>query len=279
MAVFHGEYFYSDPACESELRRAGIGPGSNWAEQDGGAVLSASGYGQVRRLDLNDQLVIFYKTERYSCAKRLKFWLRPARTTVEVFAYDQLQAMNIPTLDAIAYGERRLMGLPTESFVATREVEASQDLRTFAVERWQQMDEPDKSRVYTMVATKLADQLSRAHAHGFVHHDLKWRNVLIQDTEEGYQPVWIDPPRAAMWRWRRRRGAVVDLCDLASLAVLLTSKYDRMRFVLRYLGERRAAGTAAALCRSIDKRLSRRDARTQDLRRRDPATAVQSFEV
>ena len=92
--------------------------------------------------------------------------------------------------------------------------------------------------------------------------------IPIKETEEGYEPVWIDPPRAAIWRLRRRRGRVVDLSDLAGLAVLLIGRYDRMRFLLRYLGPDREAGAAAQLWRDIDARLSRRGSREQDLRPR-----------
>jgi hypothetical protein len=266
MAVFHGEQFHVSSAWVERLAAVGILAGANWSEQSGGEVMSASALGQVRRISLNDEVRIYFKAERYPLSRRFKFWLRPARTTVEVFAYAKLFELGIPTLTTIAWGERRVFGLPTETLVVTLAVHNSADLRAFASETWRNMCASERKVILRSTYTALADQLRCAHARGFVHHDLKWRNVLMRETENGYEPVWIDPPRAAIWRLRRRRGAVVDLSDLARPAVFLISRYHRMRFLLRYLGRHRQPGAATALWRDIDARVSRRRSREQDVR-------------
>ena len=265
MACLHGEFFCADPEWSGQLSEMGIEAGADWMALEIGEIRSQSGYGAVRLLTLSDGTRVYFKAERYALRKRLKAWLRPMRTTVEAFAYGHLQNLNIASLTTVAWGERRFLGLPLSSCIATLEVPQSRDLREFAVDEWQYLEEPRKSEVSRQLAGQLAEQLRVAHAHGFVHHDLKWRNVLVQQTTDGLQPIWIDAPRASIWRIRSQRGWVVDLSDLASLAVLLVGKYDRMRFMLRYLGPQRRPGDAASLCRLIEQRLKRRRSRERDL--------------
>lgn len=265
MSCFHGEYFKAAALCADQLSEIGITAGADWTSLEVGQIRSQSGFGAVRRLTLRDGSQVYFKAERYSLVRRLKGWLRPVRTTVEAFAYGQLQRLGIDTLTTIALGERRFLGLPLSSCIVTLEVPDSRDLKEFGVDHWQHFEEPRKSEAYRRLAGQLADQLRLAHTHGFVHHDLKWRNVLVQQHGQELRPIWIDAPRAAIWRLRRNRGRVVDLSDLASLAVLLVSKYDRMRFVLRYLGPQRRPGDAASLCRLVDERLKRRRSRAHEL--------------
>lgn len=265
MACFHGEFYCSAPQWADRLADAGIAAGANWTALDIGEIRSESGFGAVRRLTLSDGSRVYFKAECYAWRQRLKSWLRPLRTTIEVFAYGQMQRMDIPTLTTLGWGERRFLGLPLSSFVVTLEAPDSRDLKEFGVDEWQHLDEPRKSEIYQQLAGQLAQQLRVAHAHHFVHHDLKWRNVLVQPTSQGWRCIWIDPPRAAFWRVRLKRGRVVDLADLASLGVLLVSKYNRMRFIFSYLGAERRPGEAAALCRSIDRRLARRRSRAHEL--------------
>ena len=265
LACFHGEYFSAASQWAQQLSEVGITGGAEWTALQVGEIQSQSGFGAVRRVTLSDGSRVYFKAERYSLLRRLKGWLRPMRTTIEAFAYEQLQRLGIATLTTVALGERRLFGLPVASCIATLEVPDSRDLRAFSLHDWRYFEEPYKSEIYQLLAGQLAEQLRLAHKHGFVHHDLKWRNILVQQNGEALQLIWIDAPRAAIWQMRRRRGRVVDLSDVASLAVLLVSKYDRMRFILRYLGGQRRPGEAAALCRLIDRRLARRRSRQHEL--------------
>ncbi len=265
MARFHGTHFQADLQWRAAMSALGIEVAADWANLKLGEIRSRSAFGTVACVPLPDGGRIFFKAEQYSLRQRFKYWLRPARTTVEAFAYEYMQNLGIPTLTTLAWGERRYLGLPLSSFIVTLEVPQSQDLREFGIQQWRHLQKPQQAAIYAQLAGQLAEQLHTAHAHGFVHHDLKWRNVLVHQTGEGLRPVWIDAPRAAVWRWRRQRGRIVDLADLAGLAVELVSPHDRMRFLLRYLGRQRQPGQAAALWRKIERRLQRRRSRRHEL--------------
>ena len=71
-------------------------------------------------------------------------------------------------------------------------------------------------------------------------------------------PVWIDAPRASRMLCRRGRGVMVDLSGLARPAIFLLSKYDRMRFIWRYLEGERRPGDAKRLYRKVAAHLDRR---------------------
>ncbi len=205
---------------------------------------------------------VYFKRDVYPLRRGLKFLGRPARAAVEVFAYRRLRELDIPAPEVLASGERRVLGLLQACFIVTREVPETMDLRRFAASVWTRMTGPERKRVYEEIAGALLAQVRTAHDAGFFHHDLKWRNVLIRRTPQGYEPIWIDAPRAAHRRFTRRRGIIVDLSGLARLAVSATSVYDRMRFVCRYLGPARAPGEASALYRAVSRHLRRRPPRT-----------------
>lgn len=246
---------------------AHLGSGDDWIRGNSGSKMSASKWGACTYMALPASgsdvgaISVFCKTESYSTAERLKCWMRPTRCGVEAFAYGALEKLCIPSPRMVAFGERRWLGFPLQTLIVTAEVERSETLKQFAENEWSSMELPQRRCVFNDIADTLAGQLRRAHAQQFIHHDLKWRNVLVTKTPSGYQTFWIDAPRAAYWRLRKRRGRIVDLSDFASLAVAMTSKYDRMRFMLRYLGPGRSPGEAARFCRAIDLRLERRKSR------------------
>ncbi|MGI9324515.1 MAG: lipopolysaccharide kinase InaA family protein [Pseudomonadales bacterium] len=260
-AVLHGEEFHVASCWRAVLAEVGLSAGSDWAElarQPAAEVVTGSASATCYRVLSADGSVLYAKHEVYAPKDQLKHWLRPARTTIEAYAYGRIHAAEIPAAKVLAWGERRRMGCPTESLIVTLAVPDTLDLRRFVTGPWAAMSAADKRESYQQIAAQLAEQLKRAHAMGFVHHDLKWRNVLIQRTADGFLPVWIDAPRGAVWRWRAARRPIVDLGDLAPSSLDLTSVYDRMRFVCRYLGKKRSPGDASRLYRRIAARVGRR---------------------
>lgn len=260
-AVLHGEKFQVAAHWRDALAEIGLSAGSDWAElanQAAAEVVTTSASTTCYRVVGADGWVIYTKHEVYAPKDQLKRWLRPARTTIEAFAYGRIHAARVPAAEVLAWGERRRIGCPTESLIVTLAVADTLDLRRFVAGPWATLSAAAKRECFQQIATQLAEQLKRAHATGFVHHDLKWRNVLIQRTDDRYLPVWIDAPRGAVWRWRAARRAIVDLGDLAPSSLEITSVYDRMRFVCWYLGRQRQPGDARRLYRRIAARVSRR---------------------
>ena len=258
LQIFHGEYFAADESWRSALEAAGIKAGRKWMSAVGDELVSYSPATRCFRHRLDDQRSVYFKRYVYKKNHWLEFWMRSGKAGVEVFAYQQLAKLGIPTLNPVAYGEYRRFGMLLGTFIVTVEVPDAVELRTFAVDSWYLMPEPQRSEVYREIAQKLVAQLRKAHAASFFHHDLKWRNILIQRNASGYTPVWIDAPRADIKRLRRKRGIMVDLSGLARMAVSMLSVYARMRFICQYLGRERQPGEAKRLFLQVAGHLSRR---------------------
>ena len=258
LQIFHGEYFVVDEPWRTPLEAAGIAAGKKWMRAVGDQLVSYSPATRCFRHRLSDQRTVYFKRYVYKKSHWLEFWMRAGKAGVEVFAYQHLAKLGIPTLEPVAYGEYRRFGMLLGTFIVTVELPNAVELRKFAVETWYLMPEPQRSEVYREIAQKLVEQLRRAHAAGFFHHDLKWRNILIQEDESGYTPVWIDAPRADVKHLRRKRGVMVDLSGLARMGMSVLSVYARMRFICQYLGRERKPGDAKRLFLQVAAHLSRR---------------------
>ena len=255
---FQGRKYIVDSASEPHLQALGIHDGMDWVDYAGGVLVQDSPTTRCRRVVSGDGTAFYFK--RYICSFRrgIQFWMRPGKAAVEVWAYQKLAALGIPTLKVVAYGEDRVLGVLRSACVVTREIPDSQNLEDFALNHWYQMPEPKRNQVCDEISVQLAEQTRQAHQGGFFHHDLKWRNVLIQQLDGHYRAVWIDAPRAWTMPFRKRRGVVVDLAGLARLAVSLLSLNARMRFIWNYLGPERRPGDAAKLYREVARNLGRR---------------------
>lgn len=256
--VFHGMIFASDPAWQEMLERIGISRELSWDKLSVGERVSGSPHSSCYRIELDNGEVVYFKRYVYPAKRWFEFMLRPSKAAVEAWAYFTLKQLDIPTLDVIAFGERRILGSLASTFIVTREVPDTQDLSRYGPDIWCHLPEEERKRVYQDVSRQLIKQMQKAHAANFFHHDLKWRNILLQKREDGFVPVWIDAPRASRMRLRHHRGVVVDLSGLARVAISLLSKYDRMRFVCRYLGNTRKPGEASRVYRDVACHLGRR---------------------
>ncbi len=258
LQIFDGEYFEADDAWKAALQAAGISSGNKWIKAVGDELVSFSPATRCFRYQLNDKRTVYFKRYVYRRKHWLEFWMRSGKAGTEVFAYQQLANLGIPTLEPVAYGEYRRFGMLLATCIVTPEVPNAVELTKFALETWYQMREPERSEVYREVAAKLVSQMRTAHGADFFHHDLKWRNILIQRNSAGYTPVWIDAPRADIRRLRRKRGIMVDFSGLARMAVAVLSVHARMRFICQYLGNDRKPGEAKHLFQQVADHLSRR---------------------
>ncbi len=258
MQQFHGRKFLSKPGFEQQLSEMGIHADMDWANFSAGELISASPATRCYRVVLADGSAFYYKRYIGSIKRAMRFWMRPGKAAVEVWAYRKLAALNIPSLDVAAFGEQRFLGVMQSSFLLTRAVPNAQDLDHFALNEWYQMAEPMRRQVYQEISHCLLKQMQVAHKGHFFHHDLKWRNILVQKKGSHYATVWIDAPRASTMPLRKRRGVVVDFSGLARIAISLLSVYDRMRFIYKYLGRGRKPGDAKRLYQEVAANLGRR---------------------
>ncbi len=256
--TFHGVTFAVDPAWQERLARVGLSKDLPWDRLSLGQRVSGSPHSSCFRVELGDGEVVYFKRYVYPPKRWFEFMFRPGKAAVEAWAYATLKRLNIPTLEVVAFGERRRLGSLEASFIVTRAVPDTQDLSRYGPEVWYHLPPDERRLIYEDVSKKLILQMQQAHGAGFFHHDLKWRNILLQKREDGFMPIWIDAPRASRMPLRRHRGVVVDLSGLARIAITLLSKYDRMRFVWKYLGDSRRPGEASRLYRDVARHLGRR---------------------
>ncbi len=127
----------------------------------------------------------------------------------------------------------------------TTAIEPSQDLWAFARHRWTSpyAGDPVHRQQIRRLGRQLAAQVAVLHARGFVHRDLKFRNLLVC-WPKGQQPgptnlrlAWIDCPRGVRMTpgpWRTH-WIVNDLADLDRNAAPYVSRTQRLRFLKSYL--------------------------------------------
>lgn len=255
--VFHGEVVRVDDDWREALTKVGIAAGQDWPRNVGDNLVSASRASKCYRMSLPDGRIVYFK--RYAYPKRywLKFFGRPGKAAVEYWAFQRLADLVISTLSAVAFGERRAFAMLVATFIVTVEVPDSVDPEAFAVNTWCHFPREKRGRIYRKVSGELVKQLRAAHRGRFFHHDLHWRNILLQELDDDYRTIWIDPPRASRMLLRERRGIVKDLSALARPAVSIFSKYEQMRFICHYLGADRAPGEAKHLYRKVNAHLTR----------------------
>lgn len=196
---------------------------------------------------------IYIKCYRYR-RPSLKFSLRRSKARQEFHNAEIFRQLGIPTPDPLAWGEvrdglRRLH----RAIIITRAVPDAQPLSD-VTDRVPTLPRPARMRIIRTLASMAAS----LHRAGRIHHDLHWRNVLLQLDDDTHEPAvwWIDCPRGRpVLPLICRRSMVRDLACLARTAVTICTAADRMRFLDAYLGSgstratRRWWWTAIERCR------------------------------
>ena len=256
--VVNGEVFLVDEVWRASLSEIGISGSADWPAYVGDEQVSMSPSIRCYRCELPRGGSVFFKRYVYKRKHWHEFLLRPAKPAVEFWAYSRLRQLGIPTLDVLAFAERRRLGVLSAGCIVTRGVPDSMSLDEFAQTVWCHWPRPRRVQVARQVARRLLDQARTAHQAGFFHHDLKWRNILVNRNGDPDSLVWIDAPRASRMRFRERRGVVTDLSGLARVAISLFSRSELMRFLRMYLGESTTRSERKRLFRQIQSHLSRR---------------------
>ncbi len=191
-------------------------------------------------------LGIFYK--QYEFARPAwKFLGRPSKARCEFQNYATFTRLGIACAEPIACGEERdALGRLRRAFIVTRAIPSAQTL----VEFWSERRATRAERI-TLIE-QLARWTRRLHDENFFHHDLVWRNILVNRDGAGTPRLWwIDCPRGAFNTWAalRSRKLLKDLASLDKSAAQFCSRAERLRFVKIYLGTTRLDGAAKKLIR------------------------------
>ena len=254
MRTFHGEIHYGD---ERAMTLIGVNSDRDWAEFAEGEVIAASSKTNCYRVAMGDETV-YVKRYVYTSSNKIRHWCLPSKPMTEVFGFQQLQRLDIPTLDVLAYGERRVLGSLRAAYIVTRAVPDSMSLEDFVRTKWVDFPEEEKRRSFQKIRQQLLNQIRLTHGAHFYHHDLKWRNILVHKNNDQCELVWIDCPRARFSWIAPRREAIVDLSSLARSAIIYLSVYDGYRFLKDYLGPNATHKQTTKLLRDVWKHLSRR---------------------
>ncbi len=170
----------------------------------------------------------------------LTFLYRKSRARTEYESLVHLRSHGVAAVEPVAYGSHRIGPFMRSCFLLTRGVEGIEGDRYleefFArtrTEAWHQR----RLRLLYVVS----DLVARMHSSDLFHYDLKFRNIVVAESEGAdYQVHLLDFPKGEVIPQRRRaarHGALVwDLACLDKYAPSYFSRSDRMRWFVRYLG-------------------------------------------
>lgn len=193
----------------------------------------------ISRSSLSDVLCITSKSEIYfvkrfyRAGKKLRAFFGRSRIRGEWENLFYFHSLGIPTPSIIAYGEERNCFQFKRGALITAAVIQAKDLQKIAQETPYFFRD---SVWFKVVSAQIAWYLSLLHKKHFIHYDLKWRNILIQENETP-QVYFFDCP---LGRKRRgvfyRHGIVKDLKNLDTLAKQYLTRTQRLYFYRQYRG-------------------------------------------
>ena len=101
---------------------------------------------------------------------------------------------------------------------------------------------------------EVALAVKHMHAHGFEHHDLFLRNMMVSGQDMAKLYI-MDAPRAYIWpAFIMRQRRAFDLATLDAAATQVFSRSQRMRFMHIYLGRKRLSKDDKRLVRKVMQR-------------------------
>ena len=255
--IFHGTRLNIVPQYLSTLSTIGLNDASNWLTFNIGETLS-SGKTTCLKITLPSNQGVFY-FKRYVYKKnRWEFFLRRSKAANESINYQRFKSLGIPTLDTIALYEQRSFGRLDTACIVTKEQPNTMQLDHFFKKVLLKMPNSERRLILNSLKEQLFQQIRTAHDTGLFHLDLKWRNILIQQTGQTYTPIWIDCPRGIQRKFFNYRLKVADLSGLARKALSFFTTQQLYRMLYSYLGPSASKAEARKLFLDIAKHLSRR---------------------
>ena len=178
----------------------------------------------------------YYYIKTYTSRGR---WLRRftgrSRSRAEWENLQACVAMGMPTADLVAYGESGTSGSYRGTLI-TREVRGTSDLAALADSGHSLLGD---RQWRLQIIGRLSEPVQNMHVHGFVHNDLKWRNILVDLTVNPTVYLIDCPLGRKMPGPFLTRGIIKDLACLDKIARQQLSKMERLRFYLACKGKSR----------------------------------------
>jgi tRNA A-37 threonylcarbamoyl transferase component Bud32 len=199
-----------------------------------GELVSRNPVGHVIKVKIDGR---FYFVKKYSRGgKRLRRFVGKSRVRNEWENLSFFSRLGIPTANIVAYGQESKWGLFKRGALITEELKDTTDLAELAMNQSPLLKDRDWIR---QVILQVADFTKRMHDRGFVHNDLKWRNILVTCGKEP-EVFFIDCPVGKKWSGPvLRRGFIKDLACLDKVAKYQLSRTTRLWFYKVYSGRSR----------------------------------------
>ncbi len=178
----------------------------------------------------------------------LRGLIGPQRVNKEWQNLRRFAAWGIPTARLVAFGLERRFAYFLRGTLITEELRGTTDLARMAREA----DPRLQNRTWVAsVARQIAVATRRMHAEGFVHNDLKWRNLLV-DNAASPTVYFIDCPAGSHW-WGvfLRYRIIKDLACLDKLGQYHLTRSQRLRFYLDYTGHAKLTPADKARIRKV----------------------------
>jgi tRNA A-37 threonylcarbamoyl transferase component Bud32 len=172
----------------------------------------------------------------------------------------------------VAWGDHRFAGGVIHAFIISEEIPQAMGVDYLVHEWLEQQTEAVHKQKKAELIHEVAMAVRRMHDHGFEHHDLFFRNMMVsgQDMSKLYM---MDAPRAYVWpacMMQKRRA--VDLATLDAAATEVFTRSQRMRFMHIYLGHDQLTDKDKQLIRQVLE--CARPMRERQIRRLERSIAV-----
>jgi len=188
----------------------------------------------VTRTETDDGESLYIKlTFLRSWFDLVKDLFRPSRARRERRGNELVRSAGLRSLRVVAVGEKRRRGLICRSLVITKEADGL-PLNLYLEHLYEDYDAPEALRRKRDLIAFLALEVSRLHAAGLCHGDLRPNNILVRDT---WPPefVFIDNERTRRSRGGRR-GTARNLLQVNFFFSERLTLTDRLRFLRTYCG-------------------------------------------
>ncbi len=183
----------------------------------------------LKTIDATDYYVKIY----HRPGRKLRRFMGRSRLRAEWENLFLFASLGIPIPEIIAFGEQRCCWHYSGGVLVTQSLSKVRDLASLADENHPFLQD---SQWLQQVLKQVVKHTRALHNIGFIHNDLKWRNILVS-LESQPTVYFIDCPTGKRKRgWFKRRGIIKDLACLDKVAKKYLSNKMRLHFVKSYLG-------------------------------------------
>lgn len=197
-------------------------------------LISRSPYNKLYKIQINNDS--YYIKLYIKGGKHFRRFLGRSRLQGEIENLLFFKDIGIPTAELLAYGLEKKVGIFIKGALIIKEIKNAVDISTLAEQKPEIMADRQFIR---KISEKIAKYTRIMHDTGFVHNDLKWRNILVTQTANP-EVFFIDCPLGRKKTWPLlRHGIIKDLACLDKVARIKISRTARLRFYKKYINYNR----------------------------------------